>query len=105
MINIVSILHILVSGPILLYLGLKQQKPIYVYYILLGLGIILGVFFLVEFLSKRNRLWLLIHLVVFVPLLICCGFMKDKTPPIILSIFIALGCAAIGYHIIKLLRN
>ena len=104
MTNIVSLVHIFGSGPLLLYLGLRQQKPLYLYYILLVVGIILGIFFIIDFLSNKKRLWLLIHLLVFVPLLIYCGIMKDKTPPIVLSIFIALGCAAIGYHIIRLVK-
>lgn len=103
-INVVSLAHIFGSGPLLLYLGLMKHKPVIVYHVLLALGIILALFFVYEVLHEKHRVWLLIHLIIFCPLLIWCGIRKDETPPIILSIFIALGCAAIGYHIIKIFR-
>lgn len=101
----VQLAHIFFSGPLLLYLGLKSEKPIIVYHIVLALGLLLSIYFLYEILMEHPRPWLLIHLFIFFPLLIWCGIKKDKTPPIILSIFIALGCAAIGYHLIKLFRS
>ena len=101
----VNLAHIFFSGPLLLYLGLKSQKPQFVYYIILALGMLLSIYFVYEILMESPRPWLLIHLLIFFPLLIWCGIKKDKTPPIILSIFVAMGCAAIGYHLIKLLRK
>ena len=99
--------HILITGPLLVYLGLAQTKPAWVYNLLLALGIILALYFLYLIISTKlsqYHVWLTVHLVLFIPLLIVLGIKKDATPPIILSLLLAIGCAAIGYHLIRLFQ-
>lgn len=101
----VSYYHILFTGPLLLYLGLAKSKPIWVYYALLAFASLAGLYFIYELMKNTKRYWFIIHVLIFVPLLILMGIQKDKTPPIVLSVFIALGFASIGYHILRLLQN
>jgi hypothetical protein len=88
----------------LLYIGkVKPEIPL-VYHGLLALGIILGFFFLYKILIEKYRSpWFVLHLLVFIPLLISIGMLGTNAPQFLFSIFVALGCAAIGYHGIKLI--
>jgi hypothetical protein len=104
MIPVVSLFHVLFTGPMLLYLGkVKPQDPI-IYHIVLALGIALGLYFAYKIVIKNNRSpWIILHLLLFVPLLVWIGLLKTAAPPFLFSLCVALGCAAIGYHGIKLL--
>lgn len=103
MFPLVSIFHILFTGPILIYLGkMKPQIPV-IYHIILILGIALGIYFLYKiFIEKYKSPWFVLHFLLFVPLLIWIGLMGTTAPPFLFSILVAIGCAAIGYHGIKL---
>ena len=103
MLPFVSIFHVLFTGPMLIYLGkVKPQKPI-IYHTILALGIALGIYFLYKILIEKYKSpWFVLHLLIFIPLLIWVGLLGTNAPPFLFSIFVALGCAAIGYHGIKL---
>jgi hypothetical protein len=104
----INILHIILIGPILLYIALEKNIHKHVYDILLALGITLSIYFIyVIYLHKLSsyHVWLIIHLLIFAPLLIWMGFAKEKTPRIIISLILAIGCAAIGYHSIRLFQK
>ncbi|AAC96498.1 hypothetical protein PBCV1_A130R [Paramecium bursaria Chlorella virus 1] len=103
MLSTVSIFHVLFTGPLFVYLGkVKPQIPL-VYHIILALGIALGIYFLYKILIEKHKSpWIVLHLLLFVPLLVWIGLMGTAAPPFLFSILVAIGCAAIGYHGIKL---
>ena len=79
-----NIIHILFSGPLLIYRIIKR--------ILSG--------------SVNQYIWwYIIHAAIFIPLLIWCGIKKTETPAMVFSILMAIGCAALGYHSIKLISS
>lgn len=104
MLPLVSIFHVLFTGPMLLYLGkAKPQNPI-IYHIVLAFGIALGLYFSYMIFVENNKSpWIILHLLLFVPLLVWIGLLKTAAPLFLFSICVALGCAAIGYHSIKLI--
>ena len=99
----VSIFHVLVTGPSLLYIGLNKPDKSLIYTIALLSGILLGLFFVYK-LQKYDSPWIKLHLATFVPLLILLGIRGRQSPPFLFSILVALGCAAIGYHGIKIVN-
>lgn len=106
--KLINLAHVLFTGPLLIYVGLAKQKPVWVYYLLLALGIFLALYFIYVIFTKTlspYHVWLLIHLLIFIPLLIWCGIAKDKTPHIILSIILAIGTASVGFHLIRIVQS
>jgi len=103
MVNPINLAHILVTGPFLIYLGLAKNKPIFVYYILIALALFLASYLLYKiFVLKYISPWLVIHVLVFVPLLLYSGIAKQNTHRFVNSLFLAIGCAAVGYHLARL---
>ena len=109
---LVNIIHILFSGPLLIYVGYVKPEYNFVYYILIALGVILLLhlgYHIFEHISKKtfsnSTIWYMIHVLLFAPLLLWCGIMKTKTPHMIFAILMAIGCAAFGYHILRLISK
>jgi presenilin-like A22 family membrane protease len=101
---IVNIVHALVIGPVLIYIGLVKPTQTWIYYILLAVGILIAVKFVYSLIKQKND-WYIIHLALFAPLLIYVGIRKNDTPNIGFALMLALGCAASGYHIIRLMQK
>lgn len=103
-----NLLHILFTGPLLIYVGLKKPKENWIYNLFLILGIILAIYFLVLIANtpySSYHSWLFIHFAIFIPLLLFLGIRKTQTPSIIFSITLALGIAAVGFHSIRLIQS
>lgn len=104
----ISLAHVFITGPFLIYVGLAKTKPVWVYYILLMLGLLLLLYFpYIIFTTKLSQyhVWLGIHLLLFIPLLIAIGVMQDKSPRILFSLVLAIGLASVGYHAIRLYQH
>ena len=74
---------------------------------LLLLAILIIITFIYRYLKKQLYAWLYIHLLLFVTLLLCICYLRftqQKIPKYLYSFLIAIGIAAIGYHILKILR-
>lgn len=108
----VSAFHILVSGPLLIYLGnTKSELSMNANYLLLLLGI--GIFGYHSYLVyKRGGINYgfinLLHVTIFAPLLIymsIIGIMKKEVFWGVKKVFIMIGFAAIGYYILKLANS
>ena len=100
----INLVHILVTGPLLVYAGLVEEKPRWLFDVLLVLGIVLAAYFpYVMYTTKLSQyhVWLAIHLFIIVGLMVTAGIMRDNTPRIIFSLLLAIGIAAIGYHVIR----
>ena len=74
---------------------------------MLFIAIIIIISFLYRYIKKQLYAWLYVHLLLFASLLltICyLKFTKKNIPDYLYSFLVAIGVAAIGYHIIKLIR-
>ena len=104
---IISLIHIFITGPLFIYIGLMKPKHILFPLILFFLGLIILVAFIYRFVKKQLYAWLYVHLLLFATLLfyICyLRFTQQKIPNYLYSFLLAIGIAAIGYHIIKLFK-
>lgn len=102
-----NLAHILFTGPLLIYVGLKQPEWVWIYRLLFAMGVLLAVYFvyLIVTLNKSPyHVWLAIHLVLFFPLLIWVGWKGPEAPKIAFSLLLAVGIAAFGYHLVRLFQ-
>lgn len=105
---IISLVHIFANGPYLIYLGLYQPENVYYYIGLFILALAIMGVFIYKFLTNKLYAWLLVHLFLFVSLFltICIlKFMDKKIPQYLFSFILAIGIAAVGYHIIKIYKS
>lgn len=105
---IISLIHILINGPIFIYIGIVMPYNILFYILLLLLAIIIIISFIYRYINKQLYAWLYVHLLLFATLLlyICyLRFTQQNIPKYLYSFLTAIGIAAIGYHIIKLFRK
>lgn len=101
---IVNIVHALVIGPALIYIGLVKPTQTWIYYTLLAVGVLIAAKFIYSLIKQKND-WYMVHLALFAPLLIYVGIKQKDTPNIGFALMLALGCAASGYHIIRLMQK
>jgi hypothetical protein len=104
----VQLFHILLFGPFLIYVGFAIPPQDFVYQMVLALGFLVILSFIAAIIKEPTREiggWLLWHIVVISGLLLWCGIQKTQTPPIVFSLLIALGFAAIGYHALRLVQS
>jgi hypothetical protein len=102
--KIISLIHIFIIGPLLIYIGLVNPHNILFYKLLFSLTIIIIISFIYKYLNKQLYAWLYVHLLIFATLLfyICyLRFTNQKIAKYLYSFIIAIGIASIGYHIIK----
>lgn len=104
----VKLLHILFTGPLLIYVGLMKPPYDWVYWMLF----ILGLYVLVEFgkwvLTTKwteHHIWGAVHMLLLAPLLLYVGWMKTATPNTVYSLMLAVGIAAFGYHFLRLVQK
>ncbi len=98
--------HILILGPLLLYIGISKPPQKWLYHILLILGIIaILVFILKLILAWSSVFWVLWHILFIGIILIWVGVKKESSPSFLFNLLIIIGSAAIGYNLIKLLKR
>lgn len=101
----VNLLHVFFIGPLLIYIGLLKPDNDLVYYILLGLGLVVLMKFaylLVEQKVSQRSVWYVLHVVLFSMIAIYVGLNKKHTLQIGYSLILATGISAFGYHLIRL---
>ena len=102
-----NLIHILFSGPLLMYVGHQKPQSVWVYRFLLFLGIFLVLFFAWHVYKhlplSQKHVWLILHAVVFGVLLIYVGIKGTKAPRVVFSLLLAIGIAAFGYHLVRLI--
>jgi len=106
--TIVHLIHMLFSGPLLLYVALAQPKNRYVYWLLMALAATICVkFAYTAFTTKlsERHVWFAIHGILFASLLFYVGWMGADTPHVGYSLLLAVGIAAIGYHTVRLVQE
>jgi hypothetical protein len=104
---IISLVHVFFTGPLLIYIGLTKPINIIYYYILLLLAVIITIAFIYRYLYKQLYAWLYVHLLLFATLLYSIFYLKitnNKIPYYLYSFLLAIGIAAIGYHLIRIFK-
>lgn len=99
----VHLFHIIFVGGLFLYIGIKQKNmPLFMYNIILALGIIILVYHCYKGFNKivggKNAWVNLFHVLIVAPLLIYIGYNKQDTPRYFYEFIFMLAFAAIGYH-------
>jgi hypothetical protein len=98
--------HILILGPLLLYIGISKPPQNWLYQILMILGIIaISTFLMKLILAWSTLFWTMWHILFISIILIWVGVKKDKSPSFLFNLLIIIGSAAIGYNLIKLLKR
>jgi len=108
--TIVHLVHMLMSGPLLIYVALAQPKTQYVYWLLMVLGVaICAKFAYTAFTTElsQRHVWYAIHAVLFASLLVYVGYMGvySEVPRIGYSLLLAVGIAAVGYHTVRIVQE
>jgi hypothetical protein len=107
--GLVSIFHILFVIPLFLFVGFRRaDTPEWLYNVLFGLGILIGVYHSVKAMirwhTSSQLLWVnLLHVLIVVPLLLWIGFLGKKTERPAYELLLIAGFGALGYHLKNLL--
>ena len=98
--------HILILGPLLLYIGILKPPQKWLYTILIILGMIsIFVFLLKLILAWSTLFWAMWHVLVIGIILVWVGMKKDQSPSFLFNLLIIIGSAAIGYNLSKLMKR
>ena len=108
--SIISLFHVLIVGPLFLYVGIKATDiPKVMYPILLGLGtFIMAYHFYLAYKKtmEGKSAWVnYIHALIIGPLLVYIGYTGLNTSRKFFEILMMLGMAAIGYHGFYLVKS
>ena len=100
---IIHLFHILLVGPLFLYVGIKRDTiPKLMFPFLLVLGAFITIYHMYLAYNKYKQgqsAWVnYIHFLIIGPLLVYIGFQGLETPRKFFEILLMLGIAAIGYH-------
>ena len=101
---LISLFHIFIVAPLLIYVGVKQNlsHTFYQFLYYLGIGIIL--LHLFKSIKKLPRVAYInyLHVLLFGPLLVYVGYHERNTPWFVYDIIEFIGVLALFYHLIKL---
>ena len=100
---IINLFHILLVGPLFLYVGIQKGNIInYMFPFLLVLGAFITVYHIYLAYNKLKQglsAWVnYIHFLIIGPLLVYIGYLGLETPRKMFEMLLLLGMAAIGYH-------
>lgn len=100
---LVYLFHILIVGPLLIYVGIKRDKiPSIMFPILLYLGLFIILYHLYKVYNNiklEKGYWVnLFHILIVGPILVYIGYNREKTQRLYYELLLMLGFAAIGYH-------
>jgi hypothetical protein len=102
MISFTKFIHIFLSGPLLIYLGIAKDIPDSVYISLFFVSIMLILLSIVNLFENPKAYWFYIHLIIFSPLLLWVSVKRNNVHPFIKSLLLAIGVSAFGYHLIRI---
>lgn len=105
--TLVSLFHVLFVGPFLFFVGFWRPIDSWYYWILFAMGLIILSFVGYYWYNGEMRAWFYIHLLLFSVILLRTSYRKiwggGVIPYYLYSFLEAIGIAAFGYHLIKLL--
>jgi len=104
------LLHALIIGPAFLAVGyFREQVPTAVFYIMIGLGVIVLLYHLYrayEKIKEGKSAWVnWIHIFLVAPLLLLVGWLGKDAHRRYFEIMLLLGFAATGYHGLYAIKN
>ena len=105
--DIINFIHLLFTGPFLIYIGLMKPSNKIYYIILSLLSLIFIAIFLYKAITNELYTWMYVHFFLFVPLLLYISYTQLRNINIegdYFSILLAVGIAAVGYFIIKIYK-
>lgn len=103
---IISLIHIFITGPLFIYIGIKKPLNILYYVILAIFAITIIIAFINRYIKNQLYEWLYVHLLLFSSLLLYISYLKftnKNIPNFLYSFLIAIGFGAIGYHFTKII--
>jgi|UniRef100_A0A6C0I771 hypothetical protein len=108
--SIIQLFHILLVGPLFLYVGIKGttiMKQMFPFLLVLGAFIMSYHMYLAYNKYKKGEsAWInYIHFLIIGPLLVFIGYQGLETPRSLFELLLMLGMAAIGYHGYYLAQN
>ena len=108
---ILSLFHVLLVSPLLLFVGFQRAStPTWLYNSLLAIGAVILIYhgykLSIRLYDHSGHAWVnAIHILFIAPLLLYIGYHKRETPRAAYEILLMLGFAAIGYHAFSLVRH
>lgn len=103
---LISLFHIFIVAPLLIYVGLQKylSPTFYQFLYYLGIGVIL--LHLFKSIKKLPRIAYLnyLHVLLFGPLLVYIGYNEKNTPLFVYDIVEFLGVLALFYHGVKIIK-
>ena len=108
---ILSLFHLLLVVPGLLYVGfMRAANPLWVYWFLGGLGIVLALYHgskaIAKWFAGSPSFWVnAIHAFLLAPLFIYIAINRRETPRAAYEMILLFAFAALGYHIYNLAIN
>jgi hypothetical protein len=105
-ITIVHLLHIVLIGGFLLYVGIQETKtPVWAFYTLLATGIVIALYHSYLYFKQREELATrLFHILLMAPLLVWVGFKQKEATHEAFRFLVMSAFAAIGYHTYAIFR-
>lgn len=100
--KILFLTHIFIVFTLLFYIGIvRNNMPIFMYKILIVLGIIIIIYHIYRLITKglKDKIWNYLHILLFAPLLIYIGIKQNKTHRIYYDLILALSFSALGLNI------
>lgn len=96
--------HILVLGPLLLYVGIEHPSSAWIYIMLAVLGSLAILAFGLQA-STKDAFWVVWHMLIIGVLLLSMAVLRTQSPEYLFRLCIIVGSAAIGYHAIRLIQE
>ena len=108
---ILSLFHILLVSPLLLFVGFQRAStPTWLYNAFLAIGAVILIYhgykLSIRLSQGSGYIWVnAIHILFVAPLLLYIGYHKRETPRAAYELLLMLGFAALGYHMFSLVRH
>lgn len=108
---LLAIFHIFLVAPLFLMVGyMRANTPIWLYWTMLVLGILIFVYHayraFVRYSMRSSYLWVnLLHIFYVAPLLMYIGYYKKDSVQYSYELLLMVGFAALGYHLFSLVRS
>jgi hypothetical protein len=107
----IALFHILLVVPLFLAIGfLRANTPDWLYWVLLVLGLIIGVYhaykLFLRYTYKTGGQWInWIHILFVAPLLVYIGYNKKESLRASYELLLIGGFGALGYHTLSIARS
>lgn len=104
---LIMVSHLIINGPLMIYIGYTNSSDKHTFYLLFILGLFMLVHLLYKYYINELSAWLYIHLLLYVPLFIYTGYLginNMDVPWYHYEFILAIGIAATGYHLLKIMN-